>query len=1235
MSADVPLAKTDSTGTVGVSGKDKLKVLEDQLDSVYKEMATKEDVELSIARLREDLTQHPRKVREIECEAEKVLPNWDEWKKLERDCKSFDKCKAQFILIAGEVPKLEAQHIGLLRKVKWHVVIDLDPNSEFSGLHKEFAQDGQQSHLDTWAPGKVLNMKSSELAEAIKGLRLPWLFAKGRNSDTVANEPRKSFKEWTAKWMGPITRFLIVVAERLDDLMPVVTILLPFDGASNEYMTELLTRWDQELSSREPTSAKHIILRTGTRATTDEVTMHRNVSCPTKRYQLPSSLFGFGLGVCLGCAPKNAKLMPSAVKGADVPVTESDFLYLSEFLTLLYKGCENEQLGQNPDAIDDQRRNELIEEHKRAFLSGQTISFITLNHNHDATRDALQDFRSNIQRYMDQRLKPPSTVIELVHQPGTGGSTLARRTLWELRLQFPCAIVKSELEVHTSEEEDAFTLDICERILALEELCYIGPLVLIDGEYPVFRRSVLSRTIADHLRSQGSKAVILYCLRRNRATEGDVELSPYSIVLDTKLSVDEKERFREKYGQSTTGDEAAQLSRTFHFPLCAFVEEFKERMEDIVARTLTGLSKTETEVIRFVALMQVFAEQSVPMSLILKLFLDEGQIRRRLSYSADNEVDLKEHHLAWSPSYEDIYNSFSDSLRVLLVRSWTPGMHIEAGCVTCDLQHVIVAKCVLKKLLGDETTYYQLLEQYLIELLSEDKLKHIGQKYVALFENLFLFNKDFSNPKVSFSVLIELLKERLPPNERVGRLLERAASVFPSAKFYSQVARYFVYSRPHKFDLAEKMIAAGFGTLKPRESNTILHEMRGLVGRIQLADLVENGKVASIEELERLASRAIREYKLAITSPPSRPSPFLGIVQIWTKCMEWIIKNKCDGVADVIVYLGTEAPEFFRHILSEGFDHLDTVDQLLATRTVTDVNYSRDTVTDCRMKLCFLQSKSRGRAHGGRVSCRHPHLVAECEKLSKDPEFARCSQRELRRLKVFYFLHNDFYGLNLEALKQADIKYLYRLLWELVSLDKEYLFTSKLIRVAICLPPQHTLLLDDALNFVQSWQAFSPSDPYAHFYSFVLCFLKVLEGGAVDYGAKYEKSLQKCKDLSSSYINRTNSIFYLGKRGSGLTALVDKSTFKIFPNDDFWKQKSRETLLEVQGRVRRKAIKGRRKFMPNPGIYLEMKTGIRVDVGRNQMQLAGDLDRDYRADQLVKFVVSFCLRGPTAHGFVV
>jgi hypothetical protein len=896
------------------------------------------------------------------------------------------------------------------------------------------------------------------------------------------------------------------------------------------------------------------------------------------------------------------------------------FLYLSEFLTLLYKGCENEQLGQNPDAIDDERRDEIIEEHKRAFLSGQTISFISLHYSHDATRDDLQNFRSKIHKYMDQGPMPLSTVVDVVHHPGTGGSTLTRRTLWELHLEMPCAIVKSNLKVHTAEEEDEFTSNVCQRILTLEELCCCAPIILIDGETSVFRRTVLSRTIADRLSSRGSKALILHCFR---ASEREVKLNviPYGLVLKTELSPAEKKRFMEKYGESTTDSRAKNLSRTFHFPLCAFVKEFKERMKGIVAMTVDKLSENETNVIRFVALMQVFAGQPVPMSLILKLFLDETQMRRRLCYNTDDGRP-------WCPTYEEIYNSFSDDLRVLLVQSPRIGRQGER---TCDLQHVIVAQQVLRKLFGESSKYYGRLELYLEELMSMDKLLHIDRKYVPLFEDLFLHNKDV-DPKISFSVVIEMLKTRLPSKKRAGMLLKLAASVFPSARFYSHVARYFVYIQPRNFELAEEMIVAGFGALKPRESKTILHEMRGIVSRIRLADLVESDGVSSIQELEVLASKSLQEYNQAITSPPSRPNPLLGKVQVWIKCLEWIAKNKCGEVAEVVRYLSTEAPEFFRHMMSEAFHHLDIIEQLLVTHTVTDVDFTQYKVTDCKMKLCFVQTKSRGKAHGSRRRQRH-HLVAECEKLSKDPELAHYTQRELRRLKVCYLLDNDSYGLKLEALEKDDIKYLYGLLRELVDIDKEYRFTSRLIRVAMCLSSQDSLSLDEALDFVQSWQTFSSSDPYVHFYSFVLYFLKVLEGHVVDYGAKYEESLRKCRELSYSYINRTNVIFYLGKGGPGLTALVDRSAFKISSTDDFWQKKSRETLLEVEGRVKKKST-GRRKSLRKTEIYFELKSGIRVDLGRNQMSLAGELGRDYHLDQLVRFVVSFNLAGLTAHGFV-
>ena len=129
---------------------DTLAELRQEVDNVSNTMATKQQLADLVEHLRAELTKHPKKVKEIESEAETNHPNWDEWKRLMNECQSFNNnTKAQFILVAGTVPWIEAQYIGLLSKVKWHAVIDFDPNSETSGLYQAFGlNDDKQSLLD-------------------------------------------------------------------------------------------------------------------------------------------------------------------------------------------------------------------------------------------------------------------------------------------------------------------------------------------------------------------------------------------------------------------------------------------------------------------------------------------------------------------------------------------------------------------------------------------------------------------------------------------------------------------------------------------------------------------------------------------------------------------------------------------------------------------------------------------------------------------------------------------------------------------------------------------------------------------------------------------------------------------------------------------------------------------------------------------------------------------------------
>lgn len=1194
----------------------------------------------SLEKLVEKLEENPTMAKQIELSAKDTVPFWGEWKNIESDCQGFNGSRVQYILIAGEVPRSESKYVSTLRKIPWRSVIDLDSNSdsEENGLFRTFSREEDRPSLDDlWVPESILEMNSGNLASAINWRRCPWLFANGRTKDSPANHPKATFKEWKARWLSAISHFLKVLVENLDPHKPVVTIILPFEGSSSQFIRVLLTRLDEELSSRYATAVKHIVITSSERDPKDEE-QFSELSNSVKFYQLPSSLIAFGLMLSLGCAPPNSKMMPTAVTGAPVPLKNQEFLFLSEYLTLLHSTCENDQFEQSLDAMSTEKREEIVEQHKTAFLSGQPISFLSLVCEHDARRTVLETFRSCIQKHLNQRPVAPSTVIELVHNPGAGGSTIARRTLWDLRKDYPCAIVKQRMT--TSTDEDEFISVLCDRIMSLEELCEAAPLILLDGESSLFRRSTLSRQIAERLSSRGGKAAILHCLRGKEVSKFAEEKSPHiSIVLRIKLSFEEKERFRDKYGQASQSSKASSTrtklaprhspSRVFHFPLGAFLEEFRENMEEIVSSSVDELGDVETRVLRFVALIQLYGGQSVPASLVYKLFLQDDP-RRKLYPNSE--------FLSCNPSYDEMYESLSQGLRMLLVQSSTLKGKSEE-CVTYDVQHVVVAESVLKKMLGSDRTYYKRLEQYLENLL--DRIKSVGNledSFVSIFEDLFLHNKDCDH-KMRFAVLIEMLKTKTT-TESVGQLLKKVASVFPSARFYTHVARYFIYSQPHDYDEARTLITTGFSSLKRNESKSILHDTLGLLYRVRMSESVKEGRITSLSQLEEMASDAIKEYSRAIAVPPSWPNPLVGKVQVWTDCLDWIVKNKCQEVAELVRFLSTNAPEFFRNCLSDAFHHIELIENMLVTYSTADADSTKEKVVSCKMKLCYVKAKSGARSSSASQFLGLPadDFVKECERLSKNPDVQCKSQTELKRLKVYYFMHRDGERTRLEKLLPREIVYLFRLLKELVEEDREYHFISNLLRVAIHLPKTETLSLDEGIHLSRLWQKFSPNDAFAYFYSYIFYFLKVLEGHVVDYVSKYEETLKKCKELTDRqcYVNAFNSYFYLGNNvnNPGLSSLVHRSSLPSQrPSDEFWRQKSRGKLRELEGRIKVKYVGHKRQ---RSRIYIELiNSGIHVFVGRYQMTYMGELGRDYYVDQLVKFVVSFNMRGPVAHGVVI
>lgn len=191
--------RNQSSASVDVEIVDSLNDVSSTLLGIAGQVATSEQVdrvEELLLDLQRKLEKNPKTVKQVEHSARDKVPHWGEWKSIESDCHSFDKHKVQHILMASALPQTQFKHIGTLRKVPWRAIIDLDPNSEESGLYKAFSiEEDRQTLNQMWVPGRILEIRSGDLESEINWRRSPWLFANGRTKDSQANQPQKSGKQ--------------------------------------------------------------------------------------------------------------------------------------------------------------------------------------------------------------------------------------------------------------------------------------------------------------------------------------------------------------------------------------------------------------------------------------------------------------------------------------------------------------------------------------------------------------------------------------------------------------------------------------------------------------------------------------------------------------------------------------------------------------------------------------------------------------------------------------------------------------------------------------------------------------------------------------------------------------------------------------------------------------------------------------------------------------------------------
>ena len=1156
-----------------------------------------------------------RNQKTIISQGDESSPEWDEWLRFCYAVDDFDFQKNQYILAIDTVPNAEIKCYSNLRSVAWKMILDFDVMSEEEGFYHEFtSKEEQMSNLvSMFTPAELKQSTMRSLVGQIDPRKTQWLFVKGRAGD---DDDRKceEFFNWEATAVKDINSLLRCCSDpdTFDELKPVICLILPFTQCSQPFLQITMSRLIENFN-------KHKL----TFVSVNNESLHDLCDYSSvQAFHLCPKILDLGLRDILGTSTDQKLRMPTSHAGVPVHLSRRQYLYIKEYLEVLYLGCEDLPEDANNSSESWEQLERHLEEQRKSFLSGNEISFASLYDNHDARRQLERDIQVHVQRLLDQGLVRPITV-EIRHSPGTGATTIARRVLWDLHSAYPCLI--TDVDSHRSSDEDnEFASKLAERISSIEEICNTPPLILLDGKKSGSIEG-LSNKLSRILQSKGKRALLLRCIRGMKESKKAQESSHVHKVFHVNVKLEESvtdlHEFKSKYKEYLDSVDKSLngglilsgLCRVFHFPLLAMMQVFRPKLEKIIEDTLNELGGIQQEIAAVVAFLQKYANLPTPAILLHEAF------KQFIRLADENTA-----------TYDDIKQLFSDYLMNLMIPTKPTPSGKENPPESYTFQHPLVADLILKRVYQEQKRdLFQIVERFLqFPIYQQETL-------LPLLNELFIYNKvrQGQTEKLKFSLLFEELKST--DSDRAADIFCKAAEKINQPVMYANAARFCARKDPPSFPKAKELIQRALKVHDCAASKAgykNLCHTKGVVLYFELKHKINSGEVHNLEELEEIASKVLEAHREARNFPPTYPHPLIGEVEVWLECITWIMRNMCENdTQKTLHFVTTLSPPFFRTCLSDSFHLLDVVDGIVqSVSQLADPEETKRLSNNLRLSL---MKTFRSRSHlPGRLKA-DEDIVQACKAICTTKNFRESSKLELKRLQAHFLLtHTEA----VDNFKQENLEYLLKLLEELVLKENEYSLAHHLIKVCMLVTGTRCYTLQHGLSVCDKWLSVASHDCLPSFYQMVICFLQILDGNTLDFMPKYIQALQKCREKSQNHLKKFYATLYVGKEGNGMSRFISRNALlrgetNYSPDNfqkvsKFWQVESRTKLKECKGRIREKeSSRGKSHFcIELVQGNLELYVGKNADIGKVQM--------DFTPGALVYFVVSFNLQGPVANG---
>ncbi|XP_070765170.1 sterile alpha motif domain-containing protein 9 [Enoplosus armatus] len=523
----------------------------------------------------------------------------------------------RFVVVVNKSSPEQVQYLQFLSKLKLFCVLDFDPNSGAPGGLCHSYRESRVANLH--APSQY----QGQIESVIKNLNLckqtSWVFCNGRHDLDSDSNKELDYKNWLRKSCRDVEQLVSFICNPevlLRGRSLIIFLLLsPVD-------TEKDPVFDTYKSFIKHTEEESIITICECQSTYEkwrELIQEKcdfDIDCLSINELTLSEING----TIMALGPFNqssGRLLPSS--GSSVVVLkqkDEDFMTALDILCL--NQCENTFDENSPDF--HALRIKVEEE----FYRGGKVkwwNFYFCDKDKEkpfVKRDKHKNVKKMI-RFQLRDSKEMCALLNLFHDPGCGGTTLAMHVMWDLRHEFRCAILKDNVLPKT---EVAIQV---RRLMKLESDKPSPVLLLVDDsketENPYNLVNCIHKAVVEeglNINMDGvpnCKVIILNCVRSHSPKDQYRHSPTQSQYITASLTREEQEEFEKKLKELQETHEKPENFYSFMIMKSNFDKKY---IDDIVRNTLKcfDFSSKKAQLFAFLALLNTYvAESEISLSL--------------------------------------------------------------------------------------------------------------------------------------------------------------------------------------------------------------------------------------------------------------------------------------------------------------------------------------------------------------------------------------------------------------------------------------------------------------------------------------------------------------------------------------------------------------------------------------------------------------------------------------------